>query len=224
MTDQQTLDFLMKGGWFTLEQAGRLINDARVLFEVGSDSSAAGLALLSREELAKSRELFSLWMAANRGETVTREGAVSKVESMGHDVKQRLGASMFNIPVDEATMRVLLAGRAAAPEEYDKVSEKLRLLIERLRRRAPSVRTEQRERAFYVDAAPQNDSWLRPIDMPRGQIANILDEARQDYWQQRGRPGIPGISADLASLDAALARWPDKPQLPPVEFPKPRRG
>jgi len=32
-----------------------------MLFEAGSHGTATGLALLSREELAKSRTLFALW-------------------------------------------------------------------------------------------------------------------------------------------------------------------
>jgi len=218
VTDAPTLDFLLKGAWFALEQAGRLINDARLLFEAGSHSSAAGLALLSREELAKSRELFSLWMRANRGETVTREDAIAQIERMSHAEKQRRGASSFSIQVDEPTLSVLLAGRAAAPEQYDEVSERLHLMIERLMKRGPSDRTDQRERAFYVDASPEKDNWRRPIDMPRDEAAHIIDEARQDYWQQHSAPGIPALGSDLERLHAALARWNDKPQLPPADF------
>lgn len=66
MTDATDIrDFLLKGGWFALEQAGYLGKDARMLFETGSFSTSVGLALLSREELAKSRKLFALWMRTN---------------------------------------------------------------------------------------------------------------------------------------------------------------
>ena len=124
---------------------------------------------------------------------------------------------MFNIPSDERTLSVLLAGRAADPKTYDEVSERMRLLIDRIMKRAPRARTNQREQALYVDASPQSDSWRRPIEMSRTEAANILDEARQDYWQQHSRPGIPAWGSDLARLDEALARWHDKPQLPPAE-------
>jgi hypothetical protein len=50
----------------------------------------------------------------------------------------------------------------------------------RLMKRAPSARTDQRERAFYVDASPQRDNWSRPVSMPQDEAANVVDEARRD--------------------------------------------
>lgn len=75
----------MKGGWLALEQAGRLVTDATVLYETGSYSTAAALALLSREELAKSRRLFEFWVrVARRGEDITREQAIQGIDAMEH--------------------------------------------------------------------------------------------------------------------------------------------
>ena len=215
---EHTLDFLMKGGWFALEQAGRLINDALVLLEAGSYSTAAGLALLSREELAKGRELFALWMAADRGEAVTREDAVARIDRLSHVEKQRRGGSTFGISVDKATIDLLLAGPAAAPQRYEEVRTKLNLLFERLMKRGPSDRAVQRERAFYVDASPEKDGWRRPSDILADEAKDIMDDARRDYWQQREAPGIPARAADMQRLLAALERWSDRPSLPPAEF------
>lgn len=217
-TDKDTLNFLMRGGWFALEQAGRLVNDARRLFESGSYGTAAGLALLSREELAKSRELFSLWIKAIRGATITRTQAIAQVEGMSHTAKQRRGGGSFSIPVDETALRVLLAGRDAAPDKYDDIVRRQWLMFERMMKRAPSDRTEQRERAFYVDSSADRSRWLRPAEMTRGDAEQILEEARLDYWQQHRVPGIPGLDRDLQRLRTALERWNDKPELPPADW------
>jgi AbiV family abortive infection protein len=115
--------FPLEGGWFTLEQAGRLLQDARHLFDAARYSSAVGLALLSREELAKSRELFSLSMRVNRGEPISRDNAIDRVGGMSHREKQRRGASMFTIPVDAATLETLRRGRDASPSTTTRQSQ-----------------------------------------------------------------------------------------------------
>jgi AbiV family abortive infection protein len=209
-------DFLLRGGWYSLEQAGRLMNEAAALFEAGSHSTAAGLALLSREELAKSRKLFALWMRAFRGEPITRDQVIEDLD-IGHIEKQRHGASTFSIPVDAATLEVLKRERAVTPEEYDEVSRKLNARFERLMKTAPSTRHQQRLRAFYVDPATDGDIWLRPSELAISEAARILVDAGNDYWQHR-HPGMPGRTSDIAALNAALAAWQDKPELPPAEF------
>jgi AbiV family abortive infection protein len=210
-------DFLLRGGWYALEQAGRLVNEATVLFEAGSHSTAAGLALLSREELAKSRKLFALWMRAARGEQITRDQVIEDID-IGHIEKQRHGASTFYISVDAATRAILnTRGRDVTPKEYGEVIGKLNAGFKRLRKKAPTTRHQQRLRAFYVDPARDENTWLRPSDLASSEAADILIHARNDYWQHR-RPGMPARASDLAALNAALEAWQDKPELPPAEF------
>jgi hypothetical protein len=88
--------------------------------------------------------------------------------------------------------------------------------FERLRKRAPHLRTEQRERAFYVD--PTKDlSWSRPNDVRASEAEDVIVHARNDYWQYRS-PGMPGLEYDIDALTAALAAWTDKPPLPPIDW------
>jgi len=200
MTDDQTLDFLLKGGWFALEQAGRLIRDAAVLMDAGSHSSAVALALLSREEVSKARTLFKLWMRATQGEAITSDIAVKHITKLKHFEKQRLAATTFNVPAD---FRVPLAGSAAALEYFDEVA---------------ASRVKKREEALYVDASPQGNSWRRPADIGLDEAKDIIADARSDYWQQYGSPGIPGWATQLDQLKAALEQWHDKPPLYHIEF------
>lgn len=215
-TEAVTQDFLLKGGWFALRQAGRLMNDAAVLFDAGSYSTAAGLALLSREELAKSRKLFALWMRAHRGEQVTRDQVVESID-MNHVEKQRHGASTFTIPVDESTLEILTRGREGDPEKYEEARRRMDAIFQRLIKRAADTRHRLRLRAFYVDAAQGEASWLRPDDIRRGEAEEIVVDAGNDYWQHR-TPGMPGLASDINALNEALAAWVDKPPLPPAEF------
>src|SRR6266566_5212144 len=52
--DEQTL---LEGSWWALEQAGRLLRSATVLFKSGDCSTALAVAMFGREELGRSRLL-----------------------------------------------------------------------------------------------------------------------------------------------------------------------
>jgi HEPN superfamily AbiV-like protein len=55
-----TADALLRGSLFALEQCGLLLNDAALLLEHQRWPSSAGVALLAREELGRSRILRHL--------------------------------------------------------------------------------------------------------------------------------------------------------------------
>src|SRR2546422_11027789 len=50
---------LLRGAWYSLEQCGRLLSDAILLYREKSYSSAVALAMIGREELGKHRMLRS---------------------------------------------------------------------------------------------------------------------------------------------------------------------
>src|SRR6266567_6412614 len=52
---------LLRGAWYSLEQCGRLLSDAIVLYREKSYSSAVALAMIGREELGKYRMLLDEW-------------------------------------------------------------------------------------------------------------------------------------------------------------------
>jgi AbiV family abortive infection protein len=210
------LDFILRGGWFALEQAGRLLTDAKALYRAGSYSGAVALALFSREEVAKSRKLFALWMRAARGENITFDQLVEEID-MPHVEKQKHGASMFSLRTDEATLDLLRSGRDVSPAEYDEVIRRSRFSFERLLKTAPHTRHKDRLRALYVDPAPDQATWSRPSDFTSREARDILTDAGNDYWQQHSSPGLPALASDMDKLNAALAAWTDKPTLPSAE-------
>ena len=63
MVPEQTLP---QGSWYALEQTGRLLRSAVVLFESGDPSTAVAVAMFGREELGRSRILRVL---AQQGKT-----------------------------------------------------------------------------------------------------------------------------------------------------------
>src|SRR5438876_10558143 len=52
---------LLRGAWYSLEQCGRLLSDAIVLYREESYSSAVALGMIGREELGKHRMLLDEW-------------------------------------------------------------------------------------------------------------------------------------------------------------------
>jgi AbiV family abortive infection protein len=121
MTDAQTLNFLMRGGWFALEQGGRLIRDAEILYKAGSYSSAVALALLSREEVSKARTLFGLWIRADRIETISRERVLKEI-ALTHYRKQRLAATSFSAPLEVERLLSGGGGMKEILEYFDEVA------------------------------------------------------------------------------------------------------
>ena len=55
---------LLRGAWYSLEQCGRLLSDAVVLYLAKSYSSSVALAMIGREELGKHRMLLEEWRKA----------------------------------------------------------------------------------------------------------------------------------------------------------------
>jgi AbiV family abortive infection protein len=209
-------DFLLKGGWYALVQAGHLINHAGLLYDADAYSTAAGVALLSREELAKSRKLFWLWKRANHGEQITREHVEDEL-AMNHVEKQRYGQAHFTFQIGAPIMEALNRGKEADPAEYEKAVQRANAIIKRGLKGAPDARHLQRLRAFYVDPA-MNGQWIRPSDITRDDAEHAILEARNDY--SLSRPGMPGRAKDMESLEAALKAWHDKPRLPKAEPPR----
>jgi AbiV family abortive infection protein len=200
MTDAQTLKFLMRGSWFALEQGGRLIRDAEILYKAGSHSSAVALALLSREEVSKARMLFALWMRASRVETISHEVVLREIRALNHIRKQRLAATSFSAPLD--VERISGGPIEEILKYFDEVAW---------------ARAKRREQALYVDPLAHHLEWRRPADIELVEAETIIADARMDYWQQYSSPGLPGWTQDLERLRAALAQWTEKPPLHRVD-------
>jgi AbiV family abortive infection protein len=66
-----TSDYLLEGALLALEQAGKLFNDADILYRNGSFSSAIALAATGLEELGKCKLYRDLETELRAGKTLT---------------------------------------------------------------------------------------------------------------------------------------------------------
>src|SRR2546425_12912752 len=85
-----TPDSLLHGAWYALCQSAYLLEDAVLLFGGGRSSTAAGLALLSREELGKFYLLLGLRKDTIESGKLPSVGSVKRSNS-DHVTKQRWG-------------------------------------------------------------------------------------------------------------------------------------
>jgi hypothetical protein len=126
---------------------------------------------------------------------------------------------MFSIDMVQRARDLLLDRPEVMTAEYEAAQRRLGEQAMDWILTVHEERHNRRMRAFYVDAAADNDAWLRPTDLfSESEAAAIVRDARNDYWQQRAAPGLPEWGPWVDGLNAALAAWADKPELPPVEF------
>jgi hypothetical protein len=88
--------YLLEGFWYALEQCGRLLHDAIDLYELGRFGTAAGLAMLAREEMGKARILFKLSGEVEVGRALSqreldevRKRKMRRIPDERHSLRQR---------------------------------------------------------------------------------------------------------------------------------------
>jgi AbiV family abortive infection protein len=205
---------LLSGGIFALEQCGRLLEDAVILFEHSRHATAAGVALLAREEMGRHRILLDLW---RRGQPVTV--AEIKAACEDHERKQASGAGSLTYRTDrDSELGKLLQARhehSPGTPEYQRTDAALAALDKQKERRQPHDRHEQRMRAFYVDFSAEGVSWLRPCELSPKACAEIVTDAINDYTLARERIEQAAPLYDDHALAAAIAALPERADLPP---------
>jgi AbiV family abortive infection protein len=210
---------LLKDVWYAFEQCGHLLDHAMTLYERGAYPTAVGLAMLAREELGKARIWLRLWQEVEiRGRTVTIEEA----QHAGEDHVRKQANALLSITqrADLTTPASRLLADAIAedpqhPEVRAEARRKLAAIADRQRKRIPSNRSEDRERAFYVDAR-ETGGWSRPVETFSEQRArDELTDAGNDYAKQWEKLQPERMRFDLdQKLADALEAWTDRPPLP----------
>lgn len=217
-------DTLLRGSWFALEQAGRLLRDAVMLEDGGAHSTAAGLALLAREELGRYAILRDLWARAPKGGAAP---IVAEVRALceDHVAKQRRGAFSSLMRAEGDSRLATLMRRLLKCPYHSPDAQVARGEVEAAQRakdkRTPEDRHTQRMRAFYVDLTESGAAWHRPTELDPAETRNWLYDAVNDYSVQRDRLTTPGVR-EVAEPDlvSALDGWPDKPPLLPPVWPQ----
>jgi AbiV family abortive infection protein len=222
MGDAKTLsvsaDYLVRGVVYALEQSGRLLRDAKALYNIGSYGTAIAVAAFAREELGRSDIVLDLWRKAISGQTVTVQEIKERCDD--HVEKQRRAVRSITMMTDcDAGLGKLLNTRSQADlhsEERKAADEQVKGIDETLRKRAPNERHELRTRGLYVDPDESGEEWRLPKDITQEQAYRFLTDAANDYAVacQIVEPQLHVV--DDARFYEALANWPECPTLPPT--------
>jgi AbiV family abortive infection protein len=209
------VDLLLRGAWFAVEQSGLLLIDAIALFSKNSNSSAAALALLAREELGRGNILFDLWRKAARGGGVSADLVKSSCDD--HVEKQRQAQlSITNHLQGPSQLATLLQNRSRAvgTPEYAELDKQVKEIDERMARRRPADRHSTRMKALYVDLNEAGTEWNRPHLFPRTEAFSCLTDAVNDYSLSHNRLSQELLVVTDPELASALSEWDDRPALP----------
>jgi AbiV family abortive infection protein len=196
MKNKDMPEFLFKGAWYALEQAGHLLSTAIESYN-GRERIwlAAGLGILALEETSKCsdwRERSAVYDV--RAKTPRPTELIEK----RHQVKQWEGISpgglTFGLAADTqvGSLLAMLAMSVRNKPKFEEIGKDLAKELEDLRKKA-----------FYVDVKDYDAGWLRPSEACKDSLAcQILILAMNSYAQMREK------------LSGAFVSWTDRPTLP----------
>jgi AbiV family abortive infection protein len=216
-TPSVSADYLVRGVVYALEQCGRLLGDAKALYNIGSYGTAVAVAAFAREELGRSNILLKLWGKVISGETVTVADIEKKCRN--HVEKQRWAVLSTTIMGDsDSGPGKLVSTKLRADihsEEWKAADEQLKEIDKKQKKRAPDERHELRLQGLYVDPDDSGKRWRLPKNIGQEQACKFLAEAGNDY-----AGACQKVEPELKKVDArfyeALANWPECPTLPPT--------
>jgi AbiV family abortive infection protein len=223
MSSPVTPQYLLEGAVYALEQCGLLLRDANTVYRSGSYASTVVLAAFAREELGRSRILFDLRKQVIAGKKFTVEEIREHCED--HVTKQRAGmlSTVMRTVTESGLGKLLQVRMKTHPQSTESrgASAELDEVTDRIGKRTPQARHEQRMAALYVQPDSVSGKWNRPGMVTSLPVArDFLTDAVNDYsglYQNRYNMDLlKGIDPELYS---ALAQWPDRPKLLAPEWP-----
>jgi AbiV family abortive infection protein len=218
-----TPQYLLEGAVYALEQCGLLLRDANTLYRSSSYASTVVMAAFAREELGRSRILFDLRKQVIAGKKFTVEEIREHCED--HVSKQRAGmlSTVMRTVTESGLGKLLQVRMKTHPQstESREASAELDEVTDRIGKRTPQARHEQRIAALYVQPDSVSGKWNRPGMLTSLPVArDFLTDAVNDYsglYQNRYNMDLlRGIDPELCS---ALEQWPDRPKLLAPEWP-----
>jgi AbiV family abortive infection protein len=208
---------LLKGVWYSLEQCGRLLKAAAVLYKEGDYSTAVGVAMFAREELGKHRILRAEWKkSVDTGKPPNVDEIRRACED--HVEKQKQGQMSVTLMTEspsalDTALRTRATSRPGDPG-FKAADEVIQTAVETKAKHAPAERHEKRLEGFFVDLEQWGARWKRPSKrISQDEAKRLLDDTANDYAGQRDRFTNTALLED-SKLVAALEAWSDKPALP----------
>jgi AbiV family abortive infection protein len=212
--DEQTL---LEGAWFALEQAGRLLGSATILFESGDCSTALAVAMFGREELGRSRLLRDCAREVCNGKLLTPD----KIKRRCSDHVEKQKPATFHIPLQptpgsqEHKALTDLNEHKPGSEQWNEARDVLDSAVEEERKRQPKGRHQRRMSSLYVDP---NDSgtgpeWLRPVNITEDEARSEINSAISDYnhevdrlTNEESHPALEQYQPHLSVKAMSIAR------------------
>jgi AbiV family abortive infection protein len=218
-----TAQSLLHGAVYSLEQCGRLLRDARLLYENLSYATALVFASFAREELGRWTMLLALRKRVLAGASPTVEEIK---DSLGdHGRKQERG--MRGVVLrgnNRAGVGKLVQSYMKAPlgsKEGKEADQQIKKIGQQKSKRTPDERHRLRMNALYVDLLSE-EQWNQPArEISRTTAYEFLNDAIGDYEveRQQGYTELPLVKSVDQELHDALVRWSDRPELPQVAAP-----
>lgn len=214
-------DTLLRGSWYALEQAGRLLRSAVTLFDGGDPSTAVVLAMFGREELGRSQILRKLAAKVKAGEKLTAKQISKSCDR--HLAKQEAAVLSTTLRVDPNTqLSAAVQTRVCAgfnSEAGRKASAEIEEATKAKRKRDPKSRHDARVQGLYVDLDDSGTSWIRPASLSAQVVRDHIFDAVSDYAGELDRLRIDVIEQDFPEMAAASARMNPIPVLPVPSWP-----
>jgi AbiV family abortive infection protein len=190
---------ILKGAYLAMEQAGRLLNDACLLFEHRRLSSSVVLAVFSVEEGGKAEKLLRLALAAAKQGPV-EEATVERTVRSRHQMKIKWGRG----PASFVEAVWTWGGSESEAELARRLPEK----VETALTDAPQKDHAARLRALFVDF--DDGRWHRPAETTANDAFKLVLAAAIEYGTRRGKflkPSDPFVQESLERM--ALPSLPD---------------
>jgi AbiV family abortive infection protein len=223
MSGPLTVQSLLHGAVYSLEQCGLLLGDAKLLYENGSYATALAVAAFAREDLGRWKILLELRERVLAGESLAVEDVKTACDD--HVRKQEAGMTSLTLRANnDSGVGKLLQSRIKAPlgSEERKEADKQVDKIDQLKsKRTPDDRHRLRMKALYVDIISE-DQWNRPArEISQTAAYEFLVDASNDYELQRSQRymDLSLVDSGDPELHDALVQWSDRPELPQVEAP-----
>jgi AbiV family abortive infection protein len=214
-------DTLLRGSWYSLEQAGRLLRSSVSLFDGGDPSTAVVLAMFGREELGRSQILRDLAAKVKAGEKLTAKQISKSCEN--HIAKQEAAALSTTLRVHPNTqLSAAMQTRMHAglhSEAGRNASAEIGKAIKAKRKRDPMSRHDARVQGLYVDLDDSGTSWIRPASLSAQAVSDQIVDAVGDYASELDRLRNDVIEQDFPEMAAARARMNPLPVLPVPSWP-----
>ena len=176
--------FLLEGTSYALEQAGRLLHDAHLLYQTQRYGSAVVMALFSREEIGRYQLIRQLRKRmVETGDVVTTEDIDRACDD--HVTKQSLGqlGLIIKSAPGEQLWDLLMTRMNNHPQsaEYQEAERRLDAISARLNRTLPHERHELRMKALYVKPGDSGLVWNRPKEQTKEEAFKQIEGTSNAY-------------------------------------------